>query len=114
MYGGRIRAATGGPLYVDRQGVLWIGTFGAGLNRLVGTAFSSYSAKDGLSAADVRCFFQDRKGDLWIGTGGGGLGRLSDGKLFTGYGAHEGLSSNTALPVFAIGKAMSGWAPTMV
>src|SRR4051812_31968994 len=34
----------------DRDGSLWIGTVGAGLSRLVGAAFSSYSTKDGLSS----------------------------------------------------------------
>jgi signal transduction histidine kinase/ligand-binding sensor domain-containing protein/CheY-like chemotaxis protein len=79
----------------DRQGSLWIGTWGGGLNRLKKDTFTIYSTKNGLSNNRIRCLYEDIHGNLWVGTHGGGLNRLSeeDGK-FTVLSKEQGLPGN--------------------
>jgi len=78
-------------LYEDRSGVLWIGTYLAGLNKLV---FTRSEGKDrdrerfaqfwhipgsagSLPGGAVTSFCEDRRGELWVGTEGGGIRTLS-------------------------------------
>lgn len=69
-------------LHEDREGILWIGTFGAGLNRYDPRTgrFTHYrrnpSDPSSLAGDIVRTVLEDRHGSLWIGTQGGGLDRL--------------------------------------
>lgn len=69
-------------VYEDREGILWIGTFGAGLNRYdprTGhvTRYRNDPADSSSLANDiVRALVEDRSGALWVGTQGGGLDRL--------------------------------------
>ncbi|MBP8975598.1 MAG: hypothetical protein KBG83_02675, partial [Bacteroidetes bacterium] len=63
----------------DRQGNLWIGTWGGGLNKFnYGTeTFTHYyhNPDDSTSIGSNNMFsiYEDREGNLWIGTMGGGL-----------------------------------------
>jgi signal transduction histidine kinase/ligand-binding sensor domain-containing protein len=56
----------------DRQGFMWIGTFGGGLNRYDGYQFTVYKPDPGdpttLSHYVVWAIYEDRDGDLWVGT----------------------------------------------
>ena len=58
----------------DRQGFLWIGTFG-GLSRFDGVTFTNFlhDPADSTSLAQnkVNSLFEDRGGTLWVGTNGG-------------------------------------------
>jgi signal transduction histidine kinase/ligand-binding sensor domain-containing protein len=69
-------------IYEDRGGVLWIGTFGGGLNKAnrANQKFVQYrkDAKDPNSLSDNRVWAicEDQSGVLWIGTYGGGLNRF--------------------------------------
>ncbi|MCP3912831.1 MAG: hypothetical protein GY713_17990, partial [Actinomycetia bacterium] len=89
----------------DREGTLWIGTLGGGLNRLVENRsgetrlaegsgrvegsglFERYRHQPGraesLSADAVTVIFEDHRGRLWIGTHGGGLNLYQGGDTFT-------------------------------
>jgi ligand-binding sensor domain-containing protein len=83
----------------DRQGQLWIGTYGSGLFRLTGNGPPlQVSTKDGLPGDLIRCICEDREGDLWIGTEGNGLARLKPA-LFRTYGRKQGLSGDCILAV---------------
>lgn len=78
-------------LCVDRDGTLWIGTFGGGLVRLKEGAFSHFGKEEGLVEDELSAFCAAKDGSLWIGTTSG-LSRFQNGK-FTHYGVKDGLAS---------------------
>ena len=80
-------------LLEDREGSLWVGTHGGGLNRLRDGKLLAYSTREGLSSDAVLTVYEDRAGDVWIGTDGGGLNRLRGGR-FTTLTTRDGLSSD--------------------
>ncbi len=82
-------------LYVDRAGVLWIGSEGGGLTRLSGSRFTSYTTADGLADNIVESIFEDDAGYLWVGTSRG-LSRFKDG-MFTTFTVADGLPVNSVL-----------------
>jgi signal transduction histidine kinase/ligand-binding sensor domain-containing protein len=66
---------------VDRQGPIWLGSFGDGLWRVpVPTPdgkkivisgdpeVEKFTMKEGLSGNQVNCVMEDREGDIWVGT----------------------------------------------
>jgi PAS domain S-box-containing protein len=79
--------------HADREGSLWIGRSGAGLERLRPTVVATFGNEDGLGDERIRSIFEAKDGSLWIGTQGGGLSRLKDQKLVT-YTIKDGLPSN--------------------
>jgi signal transduction histidine kinase/ligand-binding sensor domain-containing protein/CheY-like chemotaxis protein len=88
-------------LYQDRQGNLWIGTEGGGLNRFHPPTqrFTHYRCDptnpNTLSSDIIFSLHEDRQGNLWIGTDGGGLNRYDPGKnIFTHYNTTHGLPNN--------------------
>ncbi len=68
-----------GAIYEDRQGVLWIGSDGGGLDRFDRATgrFAHYrhdpNNPDSLGHDAVWAIHEDRQGMLWVGTNGGGL-----------------------------------------
>jgi len=66
-------------IYEDRDGTLWIGTKGGGLNKFnrKKEEFINYKNDSGninsLSSNIVTCIYEDHAGTLWLGTEGGGL-----------------------------------------
>ena len=78
----------------DREGNLWLGTGGGGLNRLQDGKFTVFRKQErGLPSDDVSSVFVDGDGVVWVGTVGNGLARLDGGK-WTRYTTREGLVSN--------------------
>ena len=69
-------------LYVDREGILWIGTYSTGLNRYnpATETFTRYlhdpSDPHSISSNRIRSITEDHSGNLWIGTRDGGLNLL--------------------------------------
>lgn len=80
------------PLLVDRDGALWIGTYGGGVNRYAAGRFTHFSTDDGLSDNRAKCLYEDRLGGIWVGTDSG-ASVLRDGR-FTTYSTANGLPSN--------------------
>ena len=79
-------------LCVDKDGSLWIGTYGNGLLRLDGGSFSHYMPTNGLVGDELSAIYCGRDGSLWIGTTSG-LSCYQAGK-FTNYTRKEGLASD--------------------
>lgn len=58
-------------LLTDREGNLWIGTFGQGIGHLIQGQMDQFTRADGLSSDVVHCLFEDREGNIWAGTENG-------------------------------------------
>ena len=72
-------------LYIDRTGILWVGTNGGGVNKFDPNRKSFKHVKrdlrkNSLSYDKIRAIFEDSNGTLWVGTEGGGLNRTDTGK----------------------------------
>lgn len=74
----------------DRQGTLWVGTFGGGLSRIRNGMVTVFGSADGVSDI-IFSLTEGGEGDLWIGTVDRGLVRHRDGH-FTAYTPDEGLA----------------------
>ena len=81
-------------LEVDKDGIVWIGTWGGGLARFDGEKFINYTVRDGLSSNHVFMLHEDSRGTLWVGTSNG-LSQFSNGRFSNSLTTHEGLFSNT-------------------
>lgn len=52
-------------LYEDAKGVLWVGTYGGGLNRIQNGRVKRYDERNGLFDDTVSCILVDRSGHTW-------------------------------------------------
>jgi signal transduction histidine kinase len=78
----------------DREGWMWIGTEGGGLERFKGDERVHFDKTGGLLSDLIRTLYMDGQGVVWIGTAGGGLSRWRDGRIAT-FTTREGLPDNT-------------------
>lgn len=90
-------------LAVDRDGTVWAGTWGGGLARYDGKAWTNYTTEDGLPGNHVSMLHASKRGELWIGTNGG-LAQMKDGK-FVKITREDGLYGDT---VFSMATAPDG------
>lgn len=94
----------------DKDGIIWAGTRGEGLNKIFPqkpplrypyidsvVVFKRINGqKNKLPNNDIYSLFQDSEGTLWIGTGGGGLSKYNPSdKTFTSYDKNNGLINST-------------------
>jgi ligand-binding sensor domain-containing protein len=86
-------------LLVDKNGIVWCGTWGGGLARFDGSKWQNYSMADGLSGNHVFMLHQDPAGKMWVGTNNG-LASFDGKKFKTELTKENGLFSNA---VFAMG-----------
>jgi ligand-binding sensor domain-containing protein len=110
------------PLLLDRSGWLWVGTWGAGLqrmnanNRLLRLLRHSPKRPNGLSHPDVRSMLELADGRLVLGSKGNGIDIFDRHRgLIGGYRAKQGQAG--ALPdstIFALAQTSDGsiWAGT--
>ena len=92
-------------LKVDRQGVVWCGTWGGGLARFDGKTWRNFTTADGLPANHIFMLYLDPQGKLWAGTNRG-LARLNDdGTSFTVMTTADGLYADN---VFSMTTAADG------
>jgi signal transduction histidine kinase/ligand-binding sensor domain-containing protein len=67
-------------LFRDREGTLWVGTDGGGLNRMTRRFLSGYSEAEGLVGNVAHAVLADRTGNVWVATHNG-LSKLSNGAI---------------------------------
>lgn len=87
-------------VYVDRNGVVWVGSNGGGLSRWSRDGVEHYTQKDGLTDDTVSAIYEDSLGTLWIGTLNGGLDRFSHGQ-FSHFTSKDGFSGGGVQAIFA-------------
>jgi ligand-binding sensor domain-containing protein len=90
-------------LLVDKNGIVWCGTWGGGLARFDGSKWKNYSMADGLPGNHVFMLNQDPAGKMWIGTNNG-LASF-EGDKFKTLTTKDGLFSDT---VFAMDTDAKG------
>ena len=78
--GHRIAEGRFSPMYEDREGNLWFGSWTQGLARLSDGPLVSFSMAEGLSSDAARTLLEDASGAIWVGTTNG-LNRISDGRV---------------------------------
>ena len=106
--------ATYNPNYVfaivaAADGSIWVGTWGAGVSRWDGRAWTNLTVSDGLAGNIVYSVAQGSDGALWFGTNNG-VSRW-DGKAFRNLGVADGLLDRH---VYALAVTPNGdvWAGT--
>lgn len=99
-------------IHEDREGTLWVGTFGSGLNRFdrgSGQATRFLHDPDdpiSLSQNIVASIYSDASATLWIGTGDG-LNRFDPStESFSRFSQRDGLPNNT---IYSILEDDQGW-----
>ncbi|SEC66729.1 Two component regulator propeller [Maribacter dokdonensis] len=90
-------------LFIDRTGILWVGTNGGGVNKFDPNRKKFKHVKrnlkeNSLSYDKIRSIFEDSNGTFWVGTEGGGLNKGNSGK--EKYAAFT--STNELRKVFAL------------
>ncbi len=54
--------------FEDKEGSLWVGTFGQGVKKLRSSRVTRYSKASGLPSNEINTVFKDSRGRVWIGT----------------------------------------------
>jgi len=84
-------------IIIDNKSVIWVGTFGGGLNRVAKIqdeksetkyryGFINYKSNESqfsISSNYVLSIFNDKSNNIWIGTYEGGLNKLTDSQKFS-------------------------------
>ncbi len=90
-------------IHEDKQGNLWLGTYGGGLNELAAdqknvnpknAKFIHYFAKDGLASNIVYGILGDELGNLWVSTDNGLSKFNPNSRTFRNYYQSDGLQGN--------------------
>jgi len=76
----------------DRDGSLWVGTYGNGIVRIHGNAVDHYGRAEGLADDSVAAVFEDREGVLWAATPGVGIDKFRDPAIAS-FSTFEGLGN---------------------
>ncbi len=95
-------------LYLDRDGVLWIGHETGEVTRMANRTFASATAGKPLPTGPVEGFAEDEQNQLWLWNSTGQMFRLADGKALQ-IGIQEPMRKGA---VAAGLMARSGWRPT--
>jgi diguanylate cyclase (GGDEF)-like protein len=89
-----------GPMLIDREELLWMGTDGGGLIRRLGHGeWLAWTENDGLLRNSVWAIQSDHSGNVWVGTNGGLTILDRDGKLSHSFSHRNGLASDRVLSI---------------
>ena len=91
-------------LVVDDEGIVWSGTWGAGLARFDGKTWTNYTSKEGLPSNHVFMLHKDKNGAIWAGTSHG-LAKVKEGGKFDVLTKTDGLYADN---VFSMANASDG------
>jgi len=80
------------------DGALWLATWGSGIFRYDGEAFTNFTTKDGLASNATTTIYRASDGILWIGTDDKGVCGY-DGKVFTSLDQQDGLAGNAVTSI---------------
>jgi len=100
-----LNSASISTIIEDKNGNLWFGTHGGGVNILYRRKnrfvhFQKTTLDKSLSHNFVSCFYESEPGYMWIGTDGGGLNRFNlETHNFEYFNTAAGLTSNSILSI---------------
>ncbi len=78
----------------DREGDIWIGTDGGGIQRFTSEEFVTFSKQDGLSSNYVLSIFEGKENEIYFSTYNGGVS-VYDKQKFNVINKDKGLGDNT-------------------
>lgn len=95
-------------IHAARDGSVWAGTWGGGVSRYDGDAWSNLTRDDGLAGNIVFAIAEDAEGVLWFGTDAG-ISRYESGR-WRNFGTDDGLPGGAvyALAVTPAGEVWAG------
>lgn len=82
----------------QRDGTVWIGSYGGGLGRLQNGVGTTFRREHGLASELVRVLYLDSREHLWIGTEGGGLNVFRNG-ILRSFGPQHGMGDDTMVQI---------------
>lgn len=91
-------------LVVDDDGIVWAGTWGAGLARFDGKTWTNFTAEDGLPSNHVFMLYKDPSGFIWAGTSHG-LAKIRKDTTFEVLKKTDGLYADN---VFSMASVSDG------
>lgn len=86
-------------LLADREGSLWLGTFGRGLHQVAAGHIAPSARFAFLNNEPVYCIFRDSRGRVWVGTAGRGAYVWSPGSGVRRISTREGLPHNSVYTI---------------
>ena len=86
-----------GAVMTDREGNLWIGTNGAGIQKFPGNAFQTFTTEDGISGKIVMDVLRDDEGTLWFSTYDNGISSFDKKGLWNYYDNSNATLRNTRI-----------------
>jgi signal transduction histidine kinase/ligand-binding sensor domain-containing protein/DNA-binding response OmpR family regulator len=99
-------------VYIDEQGIYWLGTSGGGVNKydenlnLFNFIQSNSFDEKGLNAPIVTSFAEDKNGNVYVGTEGGGLSLLdTKTRLFQRFAIQSRRSPANPLRILALERS---------
>ena len=88
----KVKVSTVSKILEDKEGNIWVSTFGSGVFKLSGEDIIQYR-EDQLKSLNILSMFIDSRNNIWFGTFENGLIRY-DGSSFKNYSKTEGLGDN--------------------
>jgi len=99
------------PIFMPRDGSVWVATNGGGVNRYHDGRWTSLTMKEGLANDYVWSLAEDAGGRIWIGTNGKGIDVWESGKIVAHHDVKDGLPQG-AIAALTFARNGDLWAGT--